>query len=246
MLAKLRKTLRALERVTGINGEAGMLAFGIAALDAALGGGLPRGALHEIAAASESHIAAATGFALALTSPKNEKTRVAIWIAQDMALLESGAPCGPGLDSFALAPERLITVAVAKSRDLLWAMEEALRCRGAGVVIGELRGENIEPVALRRLSLAASGSGALAVLLRGAPQGDASTATTRWIVAAAPSLPSPGTPRLRAQLIRNRRGPLGSWMLEWSDTDERFILASTHPQPVAQPAVDRPARAAVA
>ena len=160
-----------------------------------------------------------------------------------MALVESGAPYGPGLDAFGLAPERLLTVAAARPRDLLWAMEEALRCRAIGAVIGELRHGEIDMVAMRRLSLAAAESGALALLLRAAPANDASTAATRWIVGAAPSAAAhdPGSPRFAAQLIRNRRGPLGSWILEWSDSDERFLLA-THAQPVAAPALDRPHR----
>ena len=65
-------------------------------------------------------------------------------------------------------------------------MEEALRCRAVGAVIGEWRHGAIDTVALRRLSLAAAESGALALLLRAAPPTDASTAATRWIVGAAP------------------------------------------------------------
>ncbi len=124
-------------------------------------------------------------------------------------------------------------------------MEEALRCRALGAVIGEVRGGGIDSVAVRRLSLAAAEGGTLALLLRAQPANDASTAATRWIVGAAPSSPSHGqelefgAPRFATHLIRNRRGPLGSWILEWRDTDERFILA-THAQPVAAPLFHRP------
>ena len=52
----------------GLDGPAPPLALGIAAIDAALGGGLSRGALHEIAAAREADTAAATGFALGLAA----------------------------------------------------------------------------------------------------------------------------------------------------------------------------------
>jgi protein ImuA len=160
---------------------------------------------------------------------------VLVWIAEDMALAESGAPYGPGLDAFGLAPERLLTVAAAHTRDLLWAMEEALRCRAASAVIGELRHSGIDMVAARRLSLAAAQSGALALLLRASPPREASAAATRWIVGAAPH------DRFAVQLTRNRRGPLGAWTLQWSNDDERLVLA-THAQPVAAPAADRPHR----
>jgi protein ImuA len=241
MIEELRQRLRALQKTTGLAPGAAetVVPFGIAALDDALGGGLARGALHEIAAPGEAHLAAATGFALGLAA----SARNLLWIAEDMALAENGAPYGPGLDLFTLQPERLLTAAVAHKRDLLWAMEEALRCRALGAVIGELRGGALDPVAVRRLSLAAGASGALALLLRAQPANDASTAATRWIVGAAPSTGQtqfgPGAPRFAANLIRNRRGPLGSWILEWRDQDERFILA-TPAQPVAAPPRHRP------
>jgi len=258
MLAELRQRLQAMQRPPGIDDDHGVLPLGLPAVDAALGGGLARGALHEIAAPSEPHVAAATRFALALalaslTAAASRKN--ILWIAEDMALIESGAPYGPGLAQFGLPPEQLLTVAVAHRRDLLWAMEESLRCRSVSAAIGEMRHGELDPVALRRLSLAAATHGALALLLRASPAEDASTAATRWIVGAAPSdfstvaddtMPTgeplePGPPRLAAHLIRNRRGPGGSWILQWSDNDERFTRA-TPAEPLAAPPPDRPGR----
>ena len=128
---------------------------------------------------------------------------------------------------------------VAQRRDLLWAMEEALRCRAVACVIGEMRHGALDAVAVRRLSLAAAETGALALILRAAPGDDASTAATRWIVGAAAS--DGAEPRMLAQLVRNRRGPRGQWILEWSDSDGRFTCAA-HAQPVAQPPRHRPHR----
>lgn len=242
MIEQLRQRLLVLQGTPGIEGRSGALPLGIPAIDTVLGGGLMRGALHEIAATGEPHLITAAGFALGLAALSTPSPRL-FWVAEDMALTESGAPHGPGLNAFGLAPERLAIVSVAHRRDLLWAMEETLRCRAVDAVIGEMRAGAIDGVAVRRLSLAAAESGALALLLRTAPPGDASTAATRWIVSAAPSAAAhgPGAPRFAAQLVRNRRGPVGAWILEWSDSDEQFILA-THAQPVAAPAFDRPYR----
>lgn len=239
-IAALRQQLKSLQKLPGLE-DAGALPFGIAGIDGILGGGLARGALHEIAAPGEAQLAAVTGFALGLAALASQDTGGnLIWIAEDMALAESGAPYGPGLDGFGLAAERLLTVAAAHRRDLLWAMEEALRCRAVAAVIGEVRGGAIDNVAVRRLSLAAAESGALALLLRATPPKDASTAATRWLVGAAPS--GKATASFVAQLVRNRRGPAGSWILTWSDSDERFQLA-TPAQPVAAPPLNRPHRA---
>jgi protein ImuA len=241
VLDQLRQHLQALQKPAVLAGAPGSLPLGIEAIDAALGDGLACGALHEIATAGEAHLAAATGFALGLAARQQAPV---VWAVEDMALSESGAPHGPGLDAFGLASERLLTISAAHRRDLLWAMEEALRCRAVGAVIGELRQGEIDMVAMRRLSLAAGETGALALLLRSMPPRDASTAVTRWIVGATPSSTAghgPGPSRFVAHLTRNRRGSPGSWILEWSDIDERFVLA-THAQPVAAPAFDRPRR----
>ena len=98
MLEELRQRLQLLQKTAGIDGDPGVLPLGLAAVDGVLGGGLLRGALHEIAAVSEAHLAAATGFALGLAN----KRKNLVWIAEDMALAESGVPYGPGLDAFGL------------------------------------------------------------------------------------------------------------------------------------------------
>jgi protein ImuA len=238
MIDQLRQRLQALQKTRGIESHAGVLPFGIPAIDTMLGGGLLRGALHEIAATGEAHLPPAAGFALAMAKRAAPSPRL-FWVSEDMALAESGVPHGAGLDVFGIAPEHLVTVSTTHRRDLLWAMEEALRCHATTAVIGEMRAGAIDGVAVRRLSLAATESGTLALLLRTEPPGDTSTAATRWIVGAASA--ASGAPRLATQLVRNRRGPTGSWILEWSDSDGEFILA-THAQPLAAPAFDRPHR----
>jgi protein ImuA len=238
MIDQLRQRLQALQKTPGIEGRPGILPFGIPAIDTMLGGGLVRSALHEIAATGEAHLPAAAGFALAVAKRAAPSPRL-LWVSEDMAFAESGVPHGAGLDAFGLAPE-LVMVSATHRRDLLWAMEEALRCGATTTVIGEMRAGAIDGVAVRRLSLAAAESGTLALLLRAEPPRDASTAATRWLVGAAPSI-VPGTSRVAAQLVRNRRGPTGMWSLEWSDGDGQFILA-THAQPLAAPALDRPHR----
>jgi protein ImuA len=239
VLARLRHAL-----VTeGVGERPGLVPLGATPVDDALGGGLGGGMLHEIAAVREAEIAAASGFALLLAARTSGPV---VWIAEDMMLYESGAPYGPGLDDLGLNPERFIMVAAPKSRDVLWAVEEALSCRGMGAVIGEIRQASLHLTATRRLSLAAGRRGAVALLLRSAPGRDASAAATRWIVKAAPSKAAkplattigPGPPRFALSLVRNRRGHPGSWVLEWNGVEQRFELVSAHRERVAQAAVD--------
>jgi len=235
MIDQLRQRLHALQKAPQIENRFSTLSFGITAIDLMLGEGFARSALHEIAATGEAHLPAAAGFALAVVKRAAPSPRL-FWISEDMALAESGVPHGAGLTAFGLAPEHLVMVSATHRRELLWAMEEALRCPATTAVVGEMRAGAIDGVAVRRLSLAAAESGTLALLLRAEPPSDASTAVTRWVVGATPS--TSGAPRLAAQLVRNRRGPTGSWILEWSDSDGQFILA-TRAQPLAAPALDR-------
>jgi len=254
-LGQIRRMLDAAETTAGLAGDGLVpMTLGISRIDATLGGGLGRGALHEITAVREPEIAAASSFALALAIRHHgcAPRRDTIWITEDLALAENGAPYGPGLAETGMAPERLITIAAARGRDVLWAMEEALRCRAVGTVIGELRARTIDPVVTRRLSLAAAAGGTLGLVLRPVPDEAPFAAVTRWIIGAAPSMPArreaksgSGPPRLIAHLVRNRRGPLGTWIVEWNSVEQRFELAA-HPESVAAAVFDRPHCAAVA
>jgi protein ImuA len=204
-------------------------------------------ALHEVAAVRESEMTAATGFVLPLAAWAASKKAV-LWITEEMALNENGTLYGPALDSVGLPPERLIRITVTHAREVLWAMEEALRCRGVGAVIGEMRGNrSIGLTASRRLALAAGRDGAAAFILRAMPFEEPVAAATRWIVGTARSSPTPygpGPPRFDVHLTRNRRGSDGSWLLEWNSVDQRFQVIPADRQPLAGTAPDRPTRAA--
>lgn len=221
-------------------------------IDAALGGGLACGGLHEIAPAAPLALGAASGFALALASIACAQRREMLWIGTDYAAGEGGGPYGPGLDLFGLPAAKLLVLRVPKPADVLWAMEEGLRCRALACVVAELTGEGsaADLTATRRLSLAAregvsgrvSGFG---LLLRHRAAAMPSAAATRWSVAPALSQPDAygglGRARFDLSLRKNRRGPAGRWIIEWDHHERGFLQAL--PVAVAETAVDRPDRA---
>ena len=233
------------------------------AVDAALGGGLACGALHELAPAAPFQLAAAGGFAVAAAArasgtPSGIHGEV-LWIATDFAMGEGGGPYGPGLDRFGLSSARLLVLRVPRPADVLWAMEDALRCRALSCVIAELSGEGAEAdlTATRRLSLAARDGlsdrvSGLGLLIRHRATAEPSAAATRWEIASAPSLPDRlgglagdlGHTRFDLSLRKNRRGPSGRWIIEWNHHERTFQSAVS--VGVAAPAFDRPHRTAVA
>ncbi len=202
----------------------------LGAPDATLKGGLGLGELHELAPFAPFHNGAASGFALALSTlvPRNGPV---IWVQQDFAALEMGTLYGLGCDLFGLASSRLLMVRTATSRDTLWAMEEALKTRGMAAVIGELAGEGqaADLTATRRLSLAAQQGGGLCLLLRQAAWSQPSAAATRWVIAAtagaADGFGGLGRTAFRLSLTKNRRGPCGSWVLQWDHHAKHFLPA---------------------
>src|SRR4051794_5066431 len=98
-LSRLKRTISRAEYF----GEAASRPLGVAAIDAALGGGLAGGALHELKAATALHVGATAGFALALAALARAPQKEPLWIATDFGVLETGVLYGPGLDQFGLA-----------------------------------------------------------------------------------------------------------------------------------------------
>lgn len=249
MLATLRGSIERIETHGDVHGL-NKAALGHKAADAMLRGGLALAAVHEVFA--EGHQgAAATGFIAGIAGRLGQRKPL-VWVRQDFAELESGALSPNGLAELGLDPRLLVTVRAADVEAALRTTADALACDALGAVVLETFGEarQLDLVASRKLTLAAQASGVTALLLRVAAQPAPSTAETRWIVRAAHSPPSAawgvwGAPLFDAQLVRNRHGPVGRWIMEWKCDECQFSEPSSYPQPVAAAPAHRPHPAAV-
>jgi protein ImuA len=202
-LAGLRARVRAIERGAAYGGLRRRAApLGAAGLDAHLpGGGLPLGGLHEIEGGrAEWDDGAATGFCAGLLArlldavpERRRDNKPVLWVSPWRDLY------APGLRAFGLDPGRLIQVRAgggAAGTEVLWAMEEGLRCARLAAVVGEL--DALERGPGRRLQLAAEASGVTAFALRRGlrparpGRAGASAAVTRWRVEALPFARGPG------------------------------------------------------
>ncbi len=219
------------------------IALGFKRLDDCLAGGLKRGAVHEVFATA-SHEAAATGFAAALAIRLNGPV---LWIRQDYSGLEHGELAATGLFELGLDPARLILLRVPDAAGALKAAADALTCGALAAAVIELVGEPklLDLVAYRRLALWAQQSGVTALLLRFSAQPGIGVAETRWLVRAAPSGSEEdwGRPVFDVELQRNRHGPGGHWIMEWSCDDG--VFRPTHSGAVVSAPADRPAAAAM-
>lgn len=253
-LASLRGSIERIEAHADASSPA-RVALGHAEADATLQGGLALAAMHEVFAEGRQS-AAATGFIMGLAG-RAAARRPLVWVRQDFAETESGALSMAGLAELGLDPRRVVTVRAADVDAALRTAADALACDALGAVVLEVWGEvrQLDLVASRKLTLAAQASGVTGLLLRVAAQPQPSTAETRWIVRAAHSPPAAasmpaapgsawGAPVFDAQLVRNRHGPVGRWIMEWKCDECLFAKPAAYPQPVAAAPAHRPHQAA--
>lgn len=223
LLARLRGQIWALEQGSGALPPV----VPIGAPNAALPwGGLPLARLHQVAITDGAGLSFAAGL-LALMALK----RPVLWCRRRTA----ETPYLPGLAGFGLTPDRVLTVEADRAREVLWTMEEGLRCAALGAVLGEI--DDLPPAAVRRLQLAAETGGVAGLLVTPARLITAG-ATTRWRIAAAPSAAPPwgglGAPTWQVALERCRGALPRIWMLEWRDGS--FAVPATQTAEPAQAA----------
>jgi len=163
---------------------------------------------------------------------EREDRRAILWVQDRAAARLTGRPYRPGLPQ--AVRHRLIHVLADKPQDLLFALEEGLRCREIACVIGELAGNTkaLDFTASRRLSLAAEKHGSALWLIRLDAARELSSARLRWEVRSAASPApewnpqAPGTPSWQAELFRARSHAPGEWILH--DDGTGLVAGRTH------------------
>ena len=223
-IAELRSALQAIEG-DGPR-EHPRLPFGLAEIDERLAAnGLRLDALHEVAGegAGWGDDAAAVLFMAGIATRTQGPI---LWVVRARDLF------APGLYQAGLDPSRVLYAEARDDAELLALMEDGLRHRGLGAVIGEAK--RVAMASTRRLQLAAEGGHTVALLLKrqGRQGGDPlelpSAAVTRWRVASAPSAPVPwdglGPPCWRLQCVRQRGGDPFELQVEAPDETGRLAL----------------------
>jgi protein ImuA len=195
--------------------------FGNSVVDVGLGpikdafpnGSFPLGAVHEFISSKTEDFASTCGFLSALVASLLESKGTALWISSNRTLFP------PALKLFGVQPERCIFIDLQKERDVVWAMDEALKCGALSAVVGEV--QDITFTASRRLQLAVEQSQVTGFVLRKSPGKVNTTACiSRWKITALPGvivdeLPGIGLPTWRVELLRMRNGKVGSWDVKW-------------------------------
>jgi len=172
----------------------------------------PIGAIHEFIASKSQDTVSAAGFITGLLSSLMGQSGATLWISSSRTLFP------PALKSFAVDPERFIFLDLQKEKDVIWAMDEALKCSALSAVVGELH--DLDFKSSRRLQLSVEQSQVTGFILRKSNRDINTTAcVSRWKINPLPSelekLPGMGFPKWRVELTRMRNGKSGAWDVQW-------------------------------
>ena len=204
---------------------------GFEAIEAAFPGNrFPTGAVHEFMCTNNPAFAATSGFVCGLLSSLMAQDRAGVWISSSQQLFP------PAVAQFGIDPERLIMIETPREKELLWIMEEALKCEGLGAVVCEV--STLSFIASRRLQLAVEESGVTGMLIRSAEKNNITSALARWRISALPgiaphNLPGLGYPRWNVILEKVRNGKPSAWQIEWNGKQFAEIV-NTVPQEVSR------------
>lgn len=176
-------------------------------------GSFPLGAVHEFLSVSTEGTAATSGFIAGLLSSILGAHGTAMWISPCRTLFP------PALKPFGVQPDRIVFVDLKNEKDVLWAVEEALKCEALAAVVGEVK--DMSFTASRRLQLAVEQSRVTGLIIRPDTKKLETTAcVSRWKVTPLPSepiddLPGLGFPQWKLELLRVRNGKPGTWDMRW-------------------------------
>lgn len=215
VLKRLRQKIRELEGFPSLKeGHDDSLALG--PIEAAFPEGrFPVGRIHEFISTSMPEASAASGFIAGLLGKLMHKERYCLWISSRRTLFP------PGLKRFGMDPGRVVFVDVKREKDVLWSVEQALKCDRLAAVVGELR--EVSFAESQRLQLVVEQSRVTGFLHRYQPLTQHNRAcATRWKITPLASMlegrmPGVGFPAWSVALLKVRNGKPGEWQIEWKD-----------------------------
>lgn len=191
----------------------------------------PTGAIHEFLSEATEEAAATSGFIAGVLGCLMKQNGFCLWISTKRTLFP------PALKIFGINPEQVIFIDLVKEKDVLWVIEEALKCGVLSAVVGEL-GE-MSFAQSRRLQLAVEQSQVTGLLHCYNSSGITNTiSVARWqIIPKASGLPDGmpgiGHPCWEVRLLKVRNGKAGSWQLQWSKNTFQHLPQTAVPPEVA-------------
>ena len=185
------------------------------------GSSFPTAAVHEFITDSKETSTATSGFVAGMLTSLMKKSGATMWISTSRKIFP------PALKLFGIEPDQFIFVDLQKEKDVMWAMDEALKCDALTAVVAEM--QDLSFTESRRLQLAVERSRVTGFVLRTNPKKISTTAcVSRWKIASAlteqiDGLPGIGFPQWKVELLRMRNGKPGTWNMKWENGKFKLI-----------------------
>ena len=219
IIAQLQRDILPLQ---GFKQTSEKMIIGLGAIEQAFpNNSFPLGAVHEFICPDTEAVSAAGGFIASILSKLMRNDSASIWISSSQNIFV------PALPSFGINPDKIIFIDLKNQKEILWAMEEALKCEGLAAVIGEI--PELSFTFSRRLQLAVEQSRSTGFIIRNNPKKLETTACiARWKVSSLPSesyndMPGVGFPRWNVELLKVRNGKPGTWQIEYAGGNFRYL-----------------------
>ncbi|HEX6893579.1 MAG TPA: Error-prone repair protein ImuA, partial [Chryseolinea sp.] len=169
-------------------------------------GSFPLGAVHEFLSPLPEDTASTSGFISGILSSLMGDNGTVLWISASRTIFP------PALNSFGVRPDRVVFVDLNKEKDVMWVMDEALKCGALTAVVGEMK--EIGFTESRRLQLAVEQSQVTGFIVRHDAKINTTACVSRWRITPLASelindLPGVGFPQWRVELLRMRNGRAG-------------------------------------
>lgn len=177
-------------------------------------GVFPKNAIHEFTSYEPESAAATSGFLSCLLHRLTNQKGFCLWVSSRRVLFP------PALKLLGVNPDSVIFVDLQNDKDVLWAVEEGLRCSALVAVVGEVR--ELTFTQSRRLQLTIEESRVTGFIHRVQPKSENTTAcVARWKISPLPGiiesgLPGIGFPKWLVELAKVKNGRPGSWELAWT------------------------------
>ncbi len=174
----------------------------------------PLASTHEFIVEREEDAAATKGFICHIVAELMKQKGICIWVNSSANIFP------PALKLFGIDPAKIVFINVRRQKEILWVMEEALKCEGLAAVVGEMPEINFTDS--RRLQLAVEKSRVTGFVIHPKPRNLNTTAcVSRWKISPVQSelknnLPGVGPSRWQIKLLKIRNGKPGSWKMEYS------------------------------
>lgn len=196
--------------------------MGLGEIEKAFPGSMfPFGLVHEFISPNPESASATNGFISGLLGKLINSRGLCLWISSRRTIFPAA------LKMFNIKPDQVIFIDLKTDKDVLWAVEEALKSEALSAVVGEVK--ELDFTQSRKLQLAVEKSRVTGFIHRYQPRTENSvTCVTRWKITPLPSssidnLPGLGFPRWHVDLTKVRNGTPDCWNVEWVNNEFRQI-----------------------